>query len=260
MAKEKTEVAVKQDTAVATVGQGAWGSEGVDKSDFLIPKILLMQGLSKFVADEKAQMGDFVNSVTGEVIAGRGKPIEIIPLISFKTWIKFEETSQGKWEYRGQEPMTAANAHWELDGEENGLKVRRDRALNFYVLLASEADRPDALPLLISCRRTSYMAGKKLVTYFGQCQMANQPPAAHSLPLEGKKVQNDKGTFYVLDVDAAKKKRVSEKQLAKAYEWYQTLKKGGVKVDDSDLTEASTETVDVSVDVEFGKVTEASQF
>jgi len=74
--------------------QCAWGSEGVDTDDVKIPVLLMMQGLSDFVADGKAAMGDIVHSQTEKVIGGSKDPVRFIPLYSFKTHEYSEKEGQ----------------------------------------------------------------------------------------------------------------------------------------------------------------------
>lgn len=231
----------KTQTAL-TLSDTAWGTEGTDTSDILIPKILLMQGLSKYVASEKAQMGDLVDSVTGEVLgSGREKdfkPVKIIPIMSYKNWMH-HKLVDGKWVYDGMEPWTALNANTPRyeEYEKNGEKYKSDATLNFYVLVEKEGVSLE-LPYLVSFRRTGYMAGKKLVTHFAKCQLAAKagkpvPPAGTTFDLFANKIQNDSGTFYVFDVGSPKE---TKKELVQeAFGWYQTLKAGAHKVDTSDL-------------------------
>jgi hypothetical protein len=219
----------------------SWGLEGVDNKDILIPKLLIMQGLSKLVTEEKAQMGDLVNSVTGEVIGtARGekqRPCFIIPIKTFKTWVEFKVEGSKKT-FSRVVPYDETNAHWKReDTNDQGEKVERDECINFYVLLANQ---PDSLPYVITFRRTSMRAGKKLATHFKMCELARArgqavPPAATTFALTGSKVTNDKGTYYVADIAA---QGPTQKEALKiAYEWYLTLKQSEakIKVDNSDL-------------------------
>ena len=249
MATTQTPQAAKTTTPVKTNGalppatyESGWGTEGVDKRDILIPKLLLMQGLSELVTEERAQIGDIVDSVTGEVLgtcrdSGK-KPVKFIPISTFKTWVEFQKVN-GTAKFTRIVPMTEENANWAMeDGE-----FTRDRCINFYVLLA---DRPEELPYLLSFRRTGYRAGQKLATFFTKCELAARrgkpvPPAAKVWALAGSKQSNDKGTYYVFDVEMAGD--TSKEALQTAFEWFQTLRTQQTKVDHSDLAG------DVAVDV-----------
>jgi hypothetical protein len=225
------------------VYEGGWGTEGTDSRDILIPKLLVMQGLSKMVTDDKAQMGDFVDSVSGEILGSARekdlRPVKFVPIMTFKTWVEYEKIEikgkDAKLEFRGIIPMTEANANWPLEEEKEGKSLRRDRCINFYVLLA---DKPDDLPYLITFRRTSFRAGQKLATHFKKCELAALrgkpvPPAATVFALTASKLTNEKGTFYVADLSPTG--TTPKETLKLAWDWYQMLKTANVKVDNSDL-------------------------
>jgi hypothetical protein len=225
----------------ANIGEGSWGGEGVSASDILLPKILLMQGLSKAVADEKAKAGDMLDSLSGSVIGSKSDSLEILAFNSFKTWIVYEQVpgkgagEGAKLKFIKQEPMTPQNESWPLEEMMNGVQVRRDKALNFYCLLTSQVAKGEFMPYLLSCRRTSYPAGRKLVTHFARLKMFNKPPASRIFELTCKKQENDKGVFYVFDV--AEKRPSTDAEMQAAYQWWKVIQSTQVRVDDSDLAE-----------------------
>lgn len=232
----------KREAELPAVPAEAWGTENVDSADILIPKILLQQGLSKRVADEKNKMGDIINSVTGELLGDKKKAVELIPITTFKTWIISEKPKgKDKFDFKTVVPFTPQNSMWEQEEHLGDVDIRRDRCLNFMVLLASDAAKPDALPYLLSFRRTGYKTGQKLATHFARSRELKQPPAAKVFNLKCNFVENDKGKFYVFDLDEARASKNEE--LTKAYQWYRTLQSSQkVRVDDSDLVEESLPT------------------
>jgi hypothetical protein len=236
--------AVKANNLPTEAYEQNWGTEGTDSRDILIPKLLIMQGLSKMVTEDKAQMGDFVDSVTGELLgSGREKALQdvnFIPIMTFKTWVEYEKIEvkgkEPKLEFKRIIPMDETNANWELEEDKDGITIRRDRCINFYVLLANKTDD---LPYLITFRRTSYRAGQKLATHFKKCELAALrgkpvPPAATIFKLSASKMTNEKGTFYVVDVTPSEP--TPKESLKMAWDWFQMLKASNVKVDHSDLT------------------------
>lgn len=225
------------ETLPAVPDSGAWGSEGVDSRDILMPKILLMQGLSKLVTSEKAKMGDFVDSLSHTILGGKEKPLDFIPFHTFKTWIIFHEVN-GKLEYVRQEPMTPLNQDWPLEEVMEGTKVRRDKAINIYCVLPEQVATGEFFPYLISFRRTSYTAGRKLTTAFAKLKMFKIAPAKRVFSLSCTKQENEKGVFYVADV--VEKRKSTEPEVKAAWDWHLVMQSANVKIDNSDLeTEAA---------------------
>jgi hypothetical protein len=219
------------------VPESSWGSEGLSNSDILVPKLLVMQGLSDLVAEGKANVGQIRESINGELLGGMVKPkeqtaVEVVAFSSFKTWVIFEKKN-GKDEYVKTVPMTPENEGWLIDEVIGGVQVRRDKCLNFYVLLASELKAGTAFPYLVSFRRTSMRAGKKLATMAAKLRVFKKPLAAKIINLGVLAEENDKGKYFVFDVTQGRSTTTDE--LAAAHQWYEALKTTNVKVDDSDL-------------------------
>ena len=243
--KEETQIVEHQATTPA--------NEAILKTDVILPKLLLMQGLSEFVAQRKAQMGDMVKSTTVEVIGGPDKDISFIPLMHTNEW-RMEEMVGGKYEYRGTEPRTARNETLPWEFEDKGTKWRRTKVINVYALLPDDIDaeaieieraKEDGdgfdlnkvlMPVVISFRSTGYNAGKTVVTHFAKAQSMAQYGAkayAYSLNLSCAEDKNDKGTYYVFNVDLSKSAKISKEQLKKAQEWHTILTTQNIQVDDS---------------------------
>lgn len=223
-----------QDQLPAHVATGDWGSEGVSTADIIIPKILVMQGMSKFVGDDKiqARMGELRDSLNATNLGGKENAVEMIVFQSERKWLIFEE-EQGQMKYRKQEDMTPANESWPLEETINGVKIRRDKALNYYCILPGDVEKGMPFPYLVSFRRTSFQAGRKLATSIAKMRAFKQPAASTVFKLTTSKVENDKGKFAVADVVESRKS--TAKEVAAAYEWYQALKHKKAKVDESDL-------------------------
>lgn len=246
--KEETAVAKKEPNAVALPEnlQGSWGAEGVDNTDLLVPRILLMQAISEAVAEGKLNQGEIIRSTTNEVLAKKGEGMEFIPLLSFKTWVIMELIG-GKYEFRRIEPMTLNNREEPLEWESLGTKWRRDRCLNFYVLLPKDIERemnalkslqdgglPDPddalIPCVLSFRRTSYGAGKDLATHFKKAEHFRVPPAVTTFKLMSEVQKNDKGTYHIFKLEKAGKTTVSQLEICK--QWYDTLQSAKVVIHD----------------------------
>jgi len=223
----------------------SWGAETADSDDILIPKLLLMQGVSQAVADEKADQGDILDSVTLEKLgSGREKSfkeIGVVPLMATKTWTNFEIVD-GHEEWRGEEPFTPQNVNRGKSSKgENGEEFKHVKNLNFYVMLEEQLKDPTAIPYLVSFRSTSYRVGQALSTHFSKCAKAAAmgkpvPPAATIFNLGAKKTSNENNTWWIYSLSP--KGSTGKEDLKVCYDWYQILRKGAHKVDQSEFGES----------------------
>lgn len=248
----------KEAQAVSTEVVHQAGQEEILASDILIPKLLLMQGLSELVNARKAAQGDMVKSTTGEIVGGPDKPAEFIPLTFFNQWI-LQEKVGNKYEFRGVEPMTAANADLPWDFQQDGTQWKRVKSINVYALLPGDIARereakklaqktgemPDPntalMPVLVSFRSTSYKAGQAIVTHFARAKKYNLPGYVSTMKLKCRQDKNDLGTFYVFDVEQGSKASKEDQEVAS--EWYKLLATSKVRVDDSDLESGPSATM-----------------
>lgn len=241
-------VAKKEQTQVAMAQAPAPGGEELLSSSIVIPKLLLMQGLSEFVNERKAQQGDMVRSTNGEVLGGPTKPVEFIPITFNHTWV-LQEKIGGKYEYRGQEPMTAANQDLPWEFKQNGADWKRVKSLNVYALLpqdiaaeqaelekAKSGEMPDPdkalLPVLITFRSTGFTAGKDVVTHFAKARKFGLPGYVSTMKLSCHQDKNDKGTYYVFEVKSSGRATPEQQEVAKY--WQGVLATQKVQVDESD--------------------------
>ena len=253
-----TEIQARTNGAITSgVLAGNWGKFEGDVTDILIPKLLVGQATSKLVQDEKLAFGQVWRSTTGEVLGGKGKPFDVIPLFLFKTWILSEKVS-GKFEFRGVEPFTAENrdADWTWTEKSDGktIEKKREQALNFYVLLPSDiaadsaarkafhetGELPDTeaslLPCLLQFKSTAYKSGKVLVTHFAKAADFGVPPFVNTFRIDTEKVTGDQNSWFIFKAESAGK--TSQEFLQSCAKWREIVAKQNVKVDDSDLTNA----------------------
>jgi hypothetical protein len=251
-----TEVMKKEESALA-VTEADMSGETVLNSDVIIPKLLLMQGLSELVSERKATQGDMVRSTTGEKLGDPEHPVSFIP-ITFKNYWLLQEKVGDKPEYRGMEPRNAANEMLEWEFKKNGADWKRTKVINVFALLPQDIDAetseiakfketgiaPDLnktlLPVVISFRSTGYSAGRAVATHFTKAKAMkkfNVKPYAYYMNLSCYADKNAKGTFYVFDVKPGG--QITPSQLQAAESWYQILSTRDVQVDERDETEDS---------------------
>jgi hypothetical protein len=230
MSKEVVEA--KKQELVNQEMMAAWGDTDVSAGDIVIPKILLMQGLSEAVAEEKAKMGDYLDSLTGTVIGSHKKPIEVVPFHLERIWIHSKKEG-GDFVF---DSITTAHGpnEYEYLQVQDGVEWKHEYCMNFYVL------RPEdmALPYVLSFKGTSRKAGKALATQmFVKNKMAGKIPPAFVMELGAHKESNDKGTYYVWDVTV--KRESSKEEVSTAFDWFKTVNAGGVKTHETESSVSS---------------------
>lgn len=218
------EVTTTESNLPAEAMNTAWGSAGTSSSDMLIPRIQLMQALSDLVAKSIATPGDIVDSLNNDILAKKGKSVEFIPIMSYKTWIR-SKMEDGAWKFFEQIPVTAQNESLPYEQDIEGDKFKNVASLNFFVVLPTMLNE---LPYLISFKGSSYAAGKKLSTHFQVSQMKGKPPAMWVFSLGSSLKTVDKHNFHVFEV--TKTRESKKEELSVAYNWWKTLSQSQAKV------------------------------
>lgn len=245
-----TELTTTGSTALA--GHAPAGTPAL-QSDILIPQVLLMQGLSDFVAERIAVMGDIVRSTTAEKLGDDKNPIEFIPLALTNDWMESERVGE-KYEFRSRYARTAKNELLNWEFTKNGGAWKRTKVINCFALLTKDIDAyvqeietfqktgeiPDLnktlLPVVISFRSKSFKAGRAVATHFTKAaSMAAFGAKAHgfSLILGCYPDKNNKGNYFVFDIRPGKK--ISGISYTEAEKWVALIsaKMGEVQIDDS---------------------------
>jgi len=202
----------------------------IDKNDFLIPKLLLMQSVSTAVQEERARAGEIRESIDNKKIAEKEGSVEIIPFGVFKTWITLSK--QGS-EFISQEPLTVANCTKPREEVVNGVEVLNFETLNYYCIIPSEIAAGMFMPYVVSFRSTSYMAGKTLETHRAKLQEFGLPLPFKTFNLGTSPRKNDKGNYYVFTISESRNSTNEELEAVK--HWFKLIQSGKAKVDDSDL-------------------------
>lgn len=247
--------AVKEQAAiqVTTTGQdlNSWGPSEISSRDIIIPRILLAQPMSDSVTNGSAKFGEFRESLAGELLGDFKKGFNVIPFHMRKVWVEYDVTSGNDMKNKKflritpVTPDNEANKYndEEKDDEGKTRKIMRDYVMEFYVLLESELEvGAGAIPYTISARRSSAQAGKKLATqmYVKNASAGKAPPAV-TLEVTAKKESNDQGTFAVWDV--APVKPTDARYQGEAFKWFQMVRAGAAKVDETAYAEEASEGV-----------------
>jgi len=236
---KKNEVAVAQD-------MDAWGGQTVTSNDILIAKIWPLQFMSEKVKLKQGEYGEFRDSVNNEKFGDLNTPFEFIPFYMEKKWMEFDivtnKAGARKREFKQVVPIvdnaTTAGYNDNLPYVDLDASVERDRCMDFYLLVPAEVEAGTELPYVVTFKRTSLKAGKKLaMQMFVRNFQAGKVPAAIVHDLSGKSVQNDDGEYVVSDVTP--KREATAKELAAGLRWLRQVRAGKTKVDasDSDVAE-----------------------
>jgi hypothetical protein len=220
------EVVEQNNTPVSNMTLGDWGQPQVNSKDIIIPKILVMQGLSQLVTDDKAKMGDFVDSMTEEVLGNyKDKSLAFIPFHMESIWIiSKKEAGAGDYTFDSIVDVDSSNENWRYNEVIDNVEYKREYCRNFYVLRPEDT----SLPYIISFKGMSSKAGKILATQmYVRNAAAGKIPPAFVMELFGNKDKNDKGTFITLATKVERES--SEEEIAKAFQWFKTVTGGGVK-------------------------------
>jgi hypothetical protein len=232
-------------------------------SDVVVPRLLLMQGMSDLVNDRKANIGDMVKNSTAEKLGDPEHPIQIIPLAEpTPTWIiEFKRKGDQKWGFKGVEPRNASNADlpWRFEADKDGKPLtpgqtsdfewRRVQCLTLYALLpadieafmveeakAAAGEMPDTskalTPVLVTFRSTGFKAGKEVSTFFTEVAQFKLQAWKFSISLGCVLDKNDLGTYYVFKVDR-KSTPVKKEHLPKVEYWANIVASTSLRTDDT---------------------------
>lgn len=235
---KKNEVAVAVETSLAVASNlNDWGAAPVTSHDLIIPKILLMQGQSDLVVDEKAKVGDMVDNTTSVILGGIDKPLRIVPFHMEKVWIISEKKKgEGRFSFVEYQQVTPENINQPWNAMDGDTEIKREYTLQFYCM------NPDdlVLPFVVSFKSTSARAGKVLSTQmYVRNRAAGLVPPAYVIELSTKKEKNDQGSYAVFEVKPLEKTK--DEVIAVCLDWMKTIKAGKTKVaaDTSDANFAS---------------------
>lgn len=204
----------------AAVAAATWGAiEDMQATDLLVPKIYHMQAMSKFVADGAAKPGDFCDSLTGKVLAGKDKTLEVIIFGMYKTMlVSKHDPFSNKFKLDKIVTITPENAieYANKPYQEETPEGRIENSLyyNFYCIIPGNAE----LPYVLSLGSTKTKSAKKINTILSKLANLGKPGASIVFNLSSIAEKNDKGSWFGLQVDQGRNSTPEEMQAA--YNWY----------------------------------------
>lgn len=224
--KEKIELPVVVTNAPppAYLEKSSEGFENVRQQDIVLPRIVLMQGLSPAVVEGTLKPGDMINSLTNEVICERDEEIEIIPVYHFVSWIEWGDRKAGEgmkamsMDPKSEIAQAAARGEKIMRGDKEVFRVTEYH--NIIVLICPVLDPPDLV--MIGFCKTSFKVGKK---FLGLARLRGSYPLyAGKYVLTSQNETKNGNTYRVYNV--RNNGWALESEFAIAKRMYQTLDEG----------------------------------
>jgi len=242
------EVTKKESTEVAAPDFGSWGAQSnLDSTDYRVSKVLLMQGSSAMVKDRNndAQIGEFRNNGSGELLGDMDNGLEFIPFHLVKMVdTEFFNPQTKKWEWESSEdyhpsmhkglPMSYAKTkRKEVNGKSYFLFYRA------YCLLTDDLAEGVKKPFVIDYKNSSRRAGADLGQFMYQdLAGSGKPLASYVIELSAEELSNGSDTWLAL-TNKLKARESSKEELETAFEFYKLL--GDMDTSGVDAEEKSQE-------------------
>jgi hypothetical protein len=268
---ETKAVAPVQEAALPVSAEAieAASKQEVVASDVLIPRLLLMQGISPLVMGRKAQIGDLIRSTTSEKLGDPEHSVGLVPIRMVNAWIMYEtakSANQQQPAFRGMVERNASNEQlpWEYTGPE-GQEMFRRKAIALYALVPSDVaqyeqelqravtagEAPDlnrtVLPVVVTFQSTSFKyAGKKCASFFNNVRVNSMRvkglvPFQYQLTLTCREEKKGTNSWYIFDLappTPLKDQAVKEE----AARWATVLASTAVRVDEAGEVDESAST------------------
>lgn len=233
MSKEKNTVpAVKQADEMVVADGAMWGAaDDMDNTDITVSKIYHQQALSKFVQDGKAQAGDWCDSLTGEVLAKKDEPLEVIIFSSNKKLLISESKVKHnpKFEFKEAQNVTPENCNLPWEEETEFGIIKRQLQYNYFVLLPNKLDE---LPYVLSFSSTKIKVAKKLNTMIAKLSRQKLPSAAYIFDIRSVKETGDKGSWFGAEITQGFK--CTPEQFKAAHDWYVQIRSTKVTIEEGE--------------------------
>lgn len=173
------------------------------KNDILIPKVWLVQAMSDLRKQKKADEGQFVDSLSGEVLADLDEELKFVVLKTFKriqTFKLVQEGSKVKKEFVSSEIMVLGKNHnlpyqETIDGED----IIRRQVISAYVLIERDAVQGINKPYIIDFAASSKYGGRKLVSDIKTLQAKGLPAFVAYFTMKAFEENFEDGSAFVKD-------------------------------------------------------------
>lgn len=223
MTEENKELATTGSTEISAEVANMWAPQEVSAKEIVMPKLMVMQGLSEMVTDGKAMFGEFRDSLTGGKLGGVSEPFEFIPFHLDKLIYvtKRKAGSSDDFSFYRVDKLDSMTEQLPWNDTEGDMEIKRSHVYNFYAINPDDT----SMPIVISFKGMSLRNGKVLNTMaFVKSFIAGSFPPANHYKLIGTKTSNDRGTFVVISAEQGDKS--SNEEIMAAAKWKKMLDSG----------------------------------
>jgi len=202
----------------------------LDSSDIQIPRLHLLQGLSKGVSDGDLKMGEILHTGDQSVVGGPKSPVTFIPFHVMKVNQKFNTDSQPEeyicTEDYANQPWDEPGYVWEKrDGSKITCNVRNYKTIVVHGIIPSEDDM--ALPVSITFKSAAGKNAKAIVSHFATVQQFNnlkgtsKPAHGFAWELSSELIKGDNRSYAIWTMKKSRKS--SEEEIEECNSWAQAL-------------------------------------
>lgn len=212
------------------------------KNDILIPKIWLVQAMSELRKEKKADEGQFVDSLTGELLADNEETLKFIVLKTFKRWQTFKLVQEGskiKKEFVSSEIMILGkNDNLKYEETVEGEKIVRRQVISAYVLVERDAVRGMNKPYVIDFAASSKYAGRKMISDIKTLNNNKLPSFVGFFNMTSHEENFEDGSAFVKDVTFGG--YLPKKTIPFLVDCYKSIEslEDQIEIDDSDVIDA----------------------
>lgn len=230
--REETQAVTKPKEKAVILNKKPKGFENFEIKDLVIPRIRLLQGLSKAVTDGVGKLGHFQDSLTNEVL---GDAIEIV-LIGMKNGAVYFKPGKGMVCKSDDGIVSVEGAQCaECPYGEYWGKFKPNKqppacsGAKEFVVLKRSSIKENPYPMLLSFIKTSYGMGKRLAS---MARLSGEDLFARSYTIGSEKVQNDRGTFSKFTI--RQNGRLGSDELGIVETWFEMMQKINVRSHEDD--------------------------
>lgn len=204
----------------------SWGAaHSIGMTDIQVPKVWLMQALSKLVDAGEAKQGEYRDSVDGTLLGDIEHPVELI-VFDFKPHWQIFRREHPKPQFVRREDFTAQTAKSDYEWIEDGQELFRQKTHEYWVLVVSDG-KVLPIPYVVTLARKASPTAQKLNTMIMRLQAQSKPSAAMTFFLGCEKQENEHGKFYIPTVKLGR--ATTREEMVVAKKWFDDISGGKVK-------------------------------